>query len=452
MNVRQGIFKWLSTALFWVLLNDYASASSSSVAVTIEGASYSREVVNAVFKVANSGSTTISPEQFMQSIVDDALLARYAVSTLGQAALDKNVDVGFPVFAWIEGQQVSIIQSAYREQLAIFRQQNKEVRLELLLTYKENIDSDKAKRILQDYGQVYALSEALLAEADSVVVAQYRLPNLEPQPISLAEVYRRQNVQGRIKLHQLSTAYLREQILLLVEHKLTLWWASKYSDLGLHGVDDLKSMVSARYYAQRLRAEMGVVLDMHDDNPALSAVYKEITQQEINQYYEANKEKFKRIDSVVARHIQTKTQQDAENALELLKRGEVFDSVARKLSIAADAAGAHPGSLPRITHEDKSQNWLKSVLYALPPGELSKPIRSPVQAEAAVVWEVFMVDERVESYFEADSETVRYLSRKIIAQNKLNSRYEQLKKSLHEAAKIEINDRWMHEASQIISG
>jgi parvulin-like peptidyl-prolyl isomerase len=187
----------------------------------------------------------------------------------------------------------------------------------------------------------------------------------------------------------------------------------------------------------------GVSEDIHDDNLVLDAAFKNVTQAEIKQYYDTHKEKFKRIEFVEARHIRLADLEAAEQVKAALADGMEFSAAAEKFSIAETKSATPSGSLGKVRAEDSSSKWAKSAVFALKEGVISRPIRSPQADGKTVYWEIFLVDKRKESYFDVDSETVRYLAGKEVARQKLETDFLRVRKKLFDTANININPNIM---------
>lgn len=96
-------------------------------------------------------------------------------------------------------------------------------------------------------------------------------------------------------------------------------------------------------------------------------------EQDIKDYYEANKEEFK-LDQVEASHILVKTEQEAKQILADLKAGGDFATIAKEKSIDTGSAvnGGELGFFDRNTMVTE----FSDVAFALKPGEISDPVKS----------------------------------------------------------------------------
>ncbi len=100
----------------------------------------------------------------------------------------------------------------------------------------------------------------------------------------------------------------------------------------------------------------------------------EITEQDVKNYYEKNKNEFAQISQIRARHILVKTEDEAKKILERIKKGEDFAKIAQTSSIdtgtaknGGDLGYFSPGQLVREFEEAAAR---------LKIGETSQPVRT----------------------------------------------------------------------------
>ena len=116
-----------------------------------------------------------------------------------------------------------------------------------------------------------------------------------------------------------------------------------------------------------------------------------------------------------------------------------FSAAASQYSIAETRNANPAGSLGWIVREAKDMPWLNQLALIQHKGEMTQPIRSPEDSKGNATWEIVLVDERVESYSPADSETVRYQASQEIAKRKLIDRYIATRDGLKAKADIRRN-------------
>mgnify|MGYP000544724688 CR=1 FL=1 len=396
--------------------------------------------VDLIYKSVSQGKRPMRYGDLVNGLIENRLLAEYAEEAIGVEALMSTSSVGFPIETYLDDQYVGLIQNSFHETLSTYIKENIGESPEAITTFNFKNTKESLQKTL-DLGKSmeYQLNDAHIAEAKKLVVALYKIPNEKEQSITLYELYKRQNVQGRIKFHQLDHDYISSQIIQLVSSKTVSWWAEKHSGLSLTEIEALKRFITDKHYKMRVIKHHGMSNDIHDDNPVLDKEFKNVTQAEISQYYEKNKEKFKRIEYVEARHIRLANQDDAIKVQAALEGGLDFSGAAAKYSIAESKKYSPAGSLGRITAEKGGSNWAKSAVFALPEGKASRPIRSPQADGKTVYWEIFLVDKRKENYFDEKSETVRYLAGKDVAREHLEQRFLETRKKLFENADVKLN-------------
>ncbi len=100
-----------------------------------------------------------------------------------------------------------------------------------------------------------------------------------------------------------------------------------------------------------------------------------VTDAEAKAYYEKHKDEFTTPKEVRARHILVKTQEQAEKIYQELKKGADFAQLAKKYSM--DKASAQKGGeLGFFTKGDMVKPF-SDAAFALKPGEISKPVKTP---------------------------------------------------------------------------
>jgi peptidyl-prolyl cis-trans isomerase C len=98
-----------------------------------------------------------------------------------------------------------------------------------------------------------------------------------------------------------------------------------------------------------------------------------ITDADLQKFYDQNKEKFKTGDQVRASHILVKTEKEAQDILGQLKKGGNFEELAKKSSI--DAAGAKGGDLGWFGKGSMIPEFEK-VAFGMKEGELSGVVKT----------------------------------------------------------------------------
>ncbi|WP_311487762.1 peptidylprolyl isomerase [uncultured Helcococcus sp.] len=97
----------------------------------------------------------------------------------------------------------------------------------------------------------------------------------------------------------------------------------------------------------------------------------DISDKEINDYYEKNKDN---IDSVTAKHILVEDEETAKTVKEKLDKGEDFKAVSDEYSIDT-AAKAKGGDLGKVTRTRFDEDFVKGA-FAVESGKISDPVKT----------------------------------------------------------------------------
>lgn len=102
-----------------------------------------------------------------------------------------------------------------------------------------------------------------------------------------------------------------------------------------------------------------------------------IEDQEIKDYFEKNKAEFENPVKVVASHILSSTQEEAEKTLQRLKKGEDFAKVAREVS--KDPSATRGGLIGEVMRNDLSDlPSFEQALFSLKTGEISTVVKTKI--------------------------------------------------------------------------
>ncbi len=99
-----------------------------------------------------------------------------------------------------------------------------------------------------------------------------------------------------------------------------------------------------------------------------------VSDQEVKDYYEKNKDTFTAVSKIRVSQILLKTEGEAKKILERLKKGEEFASIAKKSSI--DTVSAKKGGDLGFFSKGQLVPELEAVAVKLKPGEISEPIKT----------------------------------------------------------------------------
>lgn len=99
-----------------------------------------------------------------------------------------------------------------------------------------------------------------------------------------------------------------------------------------------------------------------------------VSDQEVKDYYEKNKEKFAPVGQIKASHILVKTEEEAKKIIERLKKGEDFAQLAKKYSI--DTASAKNGGDLGYFSRGQMVPEFEAAASRLNPGGISEPVKT----------------------------------------------------------------------------
>jgi PPIC-type PPIASE domain len=411
-----------------------AAADDATLAV-VDGARIGRNGLALLLRYGELDKRDISAAQLLDEIVQQRLLAQHAAQAMPAQELFAEQRVAFTPQVSAEDKLAGLLQAVYRGRIEAALRVEAGAALEKVLLPSPAVDADALRRVLGDPQQIrveYVLPPGNAQAAAALVLARYRLPGGTRGQLTLADIYARQNVQGRISLHQLDLAFLRAQVQARVAALVAVDWAARQA--GAAAIAELQRNLLDREYVRALAAHYGVGADIHDTPARVGALRKAVTQAEVNAWYDAHREQFRRLERVRARHIRLRDEATAgQVSRQLAADSSNFAALARHYSIAPDAvAGGELGWLARNGEAD----WFTGLVFAQPAGRNGAAVREPVPADAAAAWEIVRVDEQQHGYFPRDSETVRYLAAQAIAEQKARAEFLALGERLRGAAKI----------------
>ena len=411
-----------------------------NIAATMGELILSANTVEMFWHSYNHPSRPITPPQAMQRIIDDALLARHARQILPHEVLNNSNEVGFANDVMLEDRATALIRKTYEKELVTKIKALTEG-LESLFSFNDEITTDVLAKLM-------TLKAALMITANSEQEAAAKktiIANIDFTPLNLTsnlkqltlwDIYRRQNVQGRLAIHKADLNYLKGQVKQRIGSLVVLAWAEE--NLTTSDYAAIKQILLNEQHKTRLLETMGLHADVHDDNPALRAKAKTISEAKIKQFYETNKDEFAVVERVKARHIRVASQELADQVVAEIKAGLDFSAAIKKYSIADDKNDAIPGDLGWLKRSDKKRSWLHAVAFVQQAGNVSAPFRSP-QNQGDIVYEIVFADERIDGHLPYTDPTVRYEASRDIALKELREEFADLQSTLRNSADIHLN-------------
>ncbi len=108
-----------------------------------------------------------------------------------------------------------------------------------------------------------------------------------------------------------------------------------------------------------------------------------VSEKEITIYYQKHREEFKEPKRFRIRQILVESQEEAEEVLKALGKGEGFEELARKRSLSPD--GERGGDMGYFALREMLAEW-EEAIGRLSPGEVSYPVESPYG------WHIFKLE------------------------------------------------------------
>jgi hypothetical protein len=411
-----------------------------NIAATIGELTLSADTVEMFWHSYNHPSRPITPPQAMQRIIDDALLASHARQSLDKDVLNSENEVGFANDVMLEDRATALIRKTYEKEL-VTKIKALPNGLESLFTFNEDVTEKKLAELMTLKAALMIKANAKQeAAAKKTVIAQVDFSSAQltssTSQITLWDIYRRQNVQGRLAIHKADIDFLKGQLKQRIGSLVVLAWAEE--NLKPHDYSAIKQILLNEQQKTRLLENMGLHADVHDDNPALRERAKNISEEKIKQFYNENKDEFEVVERVKARHIRVASQELADQVVAEIKAGLDFSSAIKKYSIASDKNDSIPGSLGWLKRSDKKRSWLHAIAFVQQAGKVSAPFRSP-QNQGEIVYEIIFADERIDGHLPYTDPTVRYEASRDIALKELRDEFTALQSKLRNNADIHLN-------------
>jgi hypothetical protein len=411
-----------------------------AIAATMGKLVLSASTVEIFWHSYNHPSRPITPPQAMQRIIDDALLAQHARQTLPSETLNSSNQVGFANDVMLEDRATALIRKTYEKDL-ITKIESLPKGIESLFSFNKDITETKLAELMTlKSALMIAANPKQEAEAKKIIIASidFTPANLSSsfKELTLWDIYRRQNVQGRLAIHKADLNFLKGQTKQRIGSLVILAWAEE--KLNAHDYAAIQQILLNEQQKIRLLTSMGLHADVHDDNPALRAKAKLVSEEKIKQFYHDNKDEFAVVERVKARHVRVASQELADQIVAEIKAGLDFSAAIKKYSIADDKNDTVAGSLGWLKRSDKKRSWLHAIAFMQQPGQVSAPFRSP-QNQGDIVYEILFADERTDGHLPYSDPTVRYEASRDIALKELRAEFIALQSKLRNNADIHLN-------------
>ncbi len=155
-----------------------------------------------------------------------------------------------------------------------------------------------------------------------------------------------------------------------------------------------------------------------------------VKEDEARRYYKEHLSEYKMKEQVKAQMIVVKTEEEANQVRERLKKGEDFARVAQEVSLSPE--GKKGGDLGFFGRGEMPKEF-EDVVFSLPPGKISNVIKT------VYGYHIFRVEEKREArdmkFSDAKEEIINKLKRE-----KSDEEFQAWMKSLKEKARIEVKE------------
>lgn len=407
-----------------------------SVAARVDGDVIPAATLDVFVAAARHSEPDISRESVLKGLVENRLLAAVAHTRHDHHAHPERV--GYDSVTRHEQQRFKLIRTAYADALRqAANDDGMGNSLDSLTTPLALSREALAPMLTLEQALYSTMTDAQQQAASHYVLARYRFADDQPeQTLTLWDLYRRQNIQLKVQMHNLNLGFIREAVKQQLIMAYVFYWFEQQAGLSRAAIAAVDRSIDDALQRDTLMHDMGLMQDIHDDNPELRELAAQVSDVQLADYYAANKEQFTRVERVRARHLRVNSQQQADRVHELIHDGLSFDQAVADYSVAPDRDQG--GELGWIDRQSRQDHWTRALAFVQPEGVVSPPFRSP-GADAAPYWELFLVEEKVTAYQSLESESVRYRAGRAVAQQLLQQRFQNLLAQVTEQASLRIN-------------
>jgi len=456
-----GLHRWvLAIGFAAVALAGYASWQRwgplpDNVAASVDGSVIPVATLNVFVAAAQRSEPQVSREAVLKGLVENRLLAALAhehddVAAHGHADTSR---VGYDAQTRQEQQRFKLIRTAFADDLRVAVEESGTTDSLDYLTEPLLLSEDVLAPLLSLDQALYAtMTEAQQQAASQLMIARYRFAEDQPeQTLTLWDLYRRQNIQLKVQMHNLNTGFIREAIKQQLTMEYVFYWFDQHSGLSARAIAAVDDCIDDAMSRDELLHDLGLMHDIHDDNPQLRALAAEVSQDQIAAYYQQHQDEFTRVERVHAYHLRVNSQAEADRIYaELLdvqkaQKAQKADS-GDPASAFADAVARYSvaddreqgGALGWIDRDSREDHWTQALAFVQPVQRVSPPFRSPA-TDSAPYWELLWVDQKEMGYQRVDSESVRYRAAQAIAREQMQQRFQTLLADATEAAALRVN-------------
>ncbi|MFZ6678612.1 peptidylprolyl isomerase [Undibacterium sp. Tian12W] len=410
-------------------------ALQPELAAHLNGTPVYRLTLDVLSQMAQLEKPKTRSADILDNIINNRLLTEKTRSQFTDEELQASRRVAFEPDVVLDNQLSGYLRTVYHKDLEASISKLPGGKLDALIQKQGKLGEDELNSVFGARNRVildYTLGTAQQAAAAQVTVMRCNFA--AATSISLYDVFRRQNVQGRVEFFNRNRDFIRQQAQLYLANLYVLDWARlRFGEAALR---DLRQAVAEQNSVRAIKSLHGIGTDTDSESRLLNQLAAEVKPKEVSAYFRNHKEEFKRIVSVRSRHIRLDNETQARQVAELARQGSNFANLAQQYSTAADARQG--GDMGMIVHNGQL-SWLEQLAYMQEPGKVSAPIRAAVAPDEKAHWEIVLVEQRNEGYQDPASEEVRYQASRALAQEKAIRQLTVLQTQLRKNARIDVN-------------
>jgi len=384
---------------------------------------------------------SLTKDTLLYNLIINRLLSLYALAEVAQEDLNDDSKVGYTSETALRDLFTALIRFNFNDEISKAIKATSKHSLSSYISspfsltkaqLKQVVTSKKSSLIL-----VYRLNEAQKKSAMNTPLLKFQFPGEPERAISLLDIYQSGNIQEKIAIHNLDVDKVKDLIQRYMTSLYAHYWLREMSGLSALEIKALQDFISQNRIVGQYYRHAGFKAGIHDDNPRLKQVAQDVSLEEIKPFYMANKEAFKTVLKIRARHITLDSQSLADDVHAKLSKGMSFLKAVQAYSVADDKQKKIPGDLGWIERSGK-KSWLLSLPFTQEKGQFSSAFMSPRSGSKKHTWEIVYVDDKEEGYYPADSETVRYQASRKIAEQKIYRHIMSLRSTLIKQASIHV--------------
>jgi hypothetical protein len=414
-----------------------ASLADGRTALRVGDWSLSRPALALLERVARTRTPEASSATIAASVLEDHVIGEHARAAVGDDALFDNRFIALTPDAAAEASLDASIEAAWRTELAAALAPDGGARF---IVRRQPLTRERLRALLGAGRQVRLddrLSPERAAALDGVVLIEWRIDAQAAGRVTLGEVWRRLTVQERTMLYDGDAAYAMHAAEQRVRHVVVQHWVSAYAGLDEADLATLQALLADHDRRAAFVRWSGAVDEDHVQSAELERLRAAVSNEDIRRWYDAHPGDFKRTLRVHARHVRCADEAHCNAASAALAHGMPFADVARRWSIAPDAAQG--GDLGWIDAARSREDWLAQLAFAQPVGPPTEPLHEPSADPDTGAWQIVEVLARVQGRHAADSEAVRFEAGQAIARERAIAGYAALRTRLLAEADVELD-------------